>query len=128
MKLFKLLVFVLLFSFGNYSGLEAKNYGFIIDSYKDIPQMDYQLELVIKYPKNANRLLLDCQSFINGIHYIKFNENQWKDLWFLMLSGNQCEDIAFFSKAVIEEQRAFCLFINLDAESVDLYEDLSECQ
>lgn len=129
MKLFKMLLIALFLSLSLADDLEARrNYGFVIDGIKDIPQMDYQMEFVVKYPKNSNRLVLDCQSFINGLYYMRFSEDEWKNLWFMMLSGNQCEDIAFFGRASIEEEKPFCMFVNLDAESVDLYSDLSECQ
>lgn len=104
------------------------NYGFIIQGYNDIPQMDYQMEWVVQNPEADHKLLLDCQSFVNGLHYMRNVENRWIDRWFVMLSGNDCENAAFFSKDALEKSGPFCLFVNVSDEKLDFYSDLSDCK
>ncbi|MCK6593947.1 MAG: hypothetical protein L6Q33_02010 [Bacteriovoracaceae bacterium] len=104
------------------------NYGFIIESYNDIPQMDYQIEWVVQNPEADHKLLLDCQSFINGLHYMRNVENRWIDRWVVMLSGNDCENAAIYSMDALKNSGPFCLFVDISEEKLDFYSDLSDCK
>jgi hypothetical protein len=106
----------------------AMEYHYLINDYKLVPGMDYQVELVLQNPQINHRLLLDCQSFINGLHYLKFDDAKWRDVWFMMLSGNDCEDASNFSKKSLEAGVPFCLIA--DPQNIDLNfdVDLRSCQ
>lgn len=121
-KLF--VIFVALLAFSSF----AKEINLVIDDYKSVPGMDYQIELVMKHSPPQHRLLLDCQSFINGLHYEKNLEKKWNSIWFIMLSGNECEDASNFSKSISEANNDYCLVVDPEEKVINFNEDLSECE
>lgn len=106
----------------------AIDHAFIVENYKEVPGMDFQVELVVKDQALDHRLLLDCQSFINGLHYSKWGPDRWNDLWFLMLDGNDCEEAANFSKNSGDRMEPFCLSVNIENKVVDFYSSPSDCE
>lgn len=122
-RFFIALAFVISFS------ANAQNYGYIITGYKQLPMMDYQFELIVKEPALENhRLLLDCQSFINGIYYMKYSEEEWKNIWFIMLSGSDCENAFYYTRTSLGEQGEFCLTVDVANEHLDFHTNPSECK
>lgn len=103
-----------------------KNY--IVEEYRGVPGMDYQMELVLRDQELNHRMLLDCQSFINGLHYMDQLNNKWKDEWFLMLSGNDCEDVSNFSQASFEKGEPYCLSVNLKDSELNFNSSLFDCE
>jgi len=120
----KVFLIALIMAFNSY----AIDHAFVVENYKEVPGMDFQVELVVKDLEQDHRLLLDCQSFINGLHYSKWVQNKWSDLWFLMLDGNDCEDASNFSRGSIDKMEPFCLAVSLDKKEVDFYSSLNDCQ
>lgn len=110
------------------SSLMCADFVYVIEGYNEVPHMDYQLELKPTNGLPNNRLLLDCQSFINGFHSMNYVENTWRDIWFIMLSGNDCEQISIFSRQTIDESGPFCLFINPEEQTIDVSAHLPDCQ
>ena len=102
-----------------------KNY--IVEEYKEVPGMDYQMELVLRDQELNHRMLLDCQSFINGLHYMDRLDSRWHDEWFLMLSGNDCEDVSVFSQSSFEKGEPYCLSVNLQDKEVNFNSSLLDC-
>lgn len=97
----------------------------LINNYKPVPGMDYQMELSVPNPEK--RVLLDCQSFFNGIHLQSAVQGKWKDDWFLMIEGNDCEELSQFAKSNLDANRPFCLNVNLEERSVDVSANLDDC-
>lgn len=121
MKVFIIALFMALNSY-------AIDHAFVVENYKEVLGMDFQVELVVKDQELDHRLLLDCQSFINGLHYSKWVQNRWNDKWFLMLEGNDCEDAANYSKGSIDKMEPFCMAVSLEKKQVDFYSSLSDCK
>lgn len=97
----------------------------LINGYKPVPGMDYQIELSVPNPEK--RVLLDCQSFFNGVHYQSDVNGKWKDDWQMIIEGNDCEDISQFAKSNLEAGNSFCLNINLEDRAIDVSSNLDEC-
>ncbi len=120
----KLLLIALMFALNSY----ASEQNFIIEGYKQVPGMEFQLELVPKKPIDNHRVLLDCQSFINGLHYENLNEDQWKDIWFLMMDGYDCEKAYGFSRELIDKCNPFCVRVNVDNKDINFFSNPEDCQ
>lgn len=119
----KLLIMVFLLSLNIWAGDRS----FIIENYKLVPEMDYQIELIARNPVINHRLLLDCQSFINGLHYMKLIESRWSDKWFLMLDGNDCEDASNFARSSSQDSKPYCMKVNLENRDLDFNSELAPC-
>jgi hypothetical protein len=107
--------------------IQASDYSFIIKGNRVIPQMDYQLELILEPSSENSKMILDCQSFVNGLNLLEYFEDKWSQKWFYMLSGNDCEDAALFSIKSQEENKPYCLILNFDEYNLDLSHDLKKC-
>lgn len=83
------------------------------------------MELSVSNPQK--RVLLDCQSFFNGVHYQSAVDGKWKDDWFMIMDGNDCEDVAQFAKSSLDANGPFCLNVDLEKHEVDVSSNLDEC-
>lgn len=119
----KLLLIALLIAINSY----ALDQSFVVEGYKHVPGMDYQIELLVQKPVEDHKVVLDCQSFINGLHYMNFEEQRWHDVWFLVMSGNDCEGASVFSREAIDRNEPFCVHVNLDNKAIDFFSDPSAC-
>ncbi len=99
----------------------------IIVKYNILPQMDYARELILNNPIANQRIILDCQSFFNGIHYQMSIASKWQDDWFMMLAGKDCEDSMHFSDESITNLKPYCLIVNHQSQEVDFNSDVSLC-
>ncbi len=119
----KLFLIVLMFAINAF----AFDYVFLVEGYKKVPGMDYQMEYVVKNPKVDSKILLDCQSFISGLHYMNQENNKWNDLWFLVLEGGDCENIALFSRGSLDQLAPFCLRVDVNQRNLDFSSNMSDC-
>ena len=106
----------------------ANENSFIIKGYKLVPDMDYQLELVMQNPAPNQKLLLDCQSFINGLVKLEYTDSVWENVGFFMLSGNDCDEAAQFGIKAQEMSLPYCLKLNFEKFKLDLSYELSKCE
>lgn len=97
----------------------------LINGYQAVPGMDYQMELSVPNPEK--RVLLDCQSFFNGLHYQSAVNGKWKDDWHMVIDGSDCEDILQFAKSSIDAGNPFCLNVNLEERSIDISANIDDC-
>lgn len=105
----------------------AANYNYVIDNYKKIPGMDFQLELITRQTLENQRILVDCQSFINGIHYEKKLEGRWNDIWYIVISGNECEDVRAFVFDSINKDVPFCMQVDDETRNINFNSSLEVC-
>lgn len=89
--------------------------------------MDYQLELILQKPVTNQKLILDCQSFINGLVKLEYIDQRWEESAFFMLSGNYCEDAMRFGLKAAETNSPYCLMIDYEQFNLSLSYDLSLC-
>ena len=113
----------LLYSFQVHAGVNA----YIIDGYRSIPEFDYQIELLLQTNNQSQRLILDCQSFVNGLSELDLVEGEWRLRNFFMISGNNCEEVFNFSLKSFEMHKPFCLKLNFGRYTIDYDYDLSRC-
>lgn len=106
----------------------ANENSFIIQGYKLVPDMDYQLELVLQKPITDQKLLLDCQSFVNGLVKLEYIDFIWENVGFFMLAGNDCDEAARFGIKAQEDQLPYCLKLNFEKFNLELSYDLSRCE
>ena len=99
-----------------------------INLYKLVPEMDYQLELVLQNPIPNQKLLLDCQSFVNGLVKLEYIDSIWENVGFFMLAGNDCDEAAQFGLKAQEESLPYCLKLNFEKFNLELSYDLSKCE
>ena len=99
----------------------------IIVNYMILPQMEYARELIPNNPIVDHQIILDCQSFFNGIHYKIYKKGKWQDDWFIMLAGKDCEDSMDFSDESITNLKPYCLIVNHQTKEVDFNSDVSLC-
>lgn len=97
----------------------------LINGYQRVPGMDYQMELSV--PNPAKRVLLDCQSFFNGVHYQSAVNGKWKDDWSMIIDGNDCEDVSMFAKNNLDAGNPFCLNVDPEEKSIEVSSNLDEC-
>lgn len=97
----------------------------LIHDYHPIPGMDFQMELSVSNPQK--RVLLDCQSFFNGVHMQNAVNGKWKDEWFLIIQGNDCEDVSQFAKSSIDAGNPFCLNVDMENRSIDVSANIDDC-
>lgn len=119
----KVFLIVLMFAINAF----AFDHAFLVESYKKVPGMDYQMEYVVQNPKLDHKILLDCQSFISGLHYMNQVNSRWNDVWFLVLEGGDCEDVALFSRDSLDQLAPFCLKVDVNQRNLDFSSDLSNC-
>lgn len=119
----KILILALFLSINSF----AANYNYLVDNYKKIPGMDFQLELLTRHPMENQRILVDCQSFINGIHFAKKNEGRWSDIWYIIISGNECEEVRAFVFETINNSAPFCLQVDVETRNINFNSSLEEC-
>lgn len=81
----------------------------------------------LSVPSPQKRVLLDCQSFFNGVHYQSMANGKWKDEWSMIIDGNDCEDIASFARESLDAQQPFCLNVKLEEREIDVSSNLDEC-
>ena len=106
----------------------ANENSFIIQGYKLVPEMDYQLELVLQNPIPNQKLLLDCQSFVNGLVKLEYIDSIWENVGFFMLAGNDCDEAAQYGLKAQEESLPYCLKLNFEKFNLELSYDLSKCE
>lgn len=100
---------------------------FIIQGHRPVPDMDYQLELVLQKPIPEQKLLLDCQSFVNGLVKLEYIDSSWENVGFFMLAGNDCDEAARFVIKAQEDRLPYCLKLNFEKFNLELSYDLSKC-
>ena len=98
----------------------------LVTKYNLVPGMDYQIELVIE--NQEKKILLDCQSFVSGLHSKILVGEKWSDEWFILLGGNSCELLMENSIKSIEDNQPFCLKVNLEEKVVTFVSDPASCQ
>ena len=98
---------------------------FLVVQFNPISGMDFQIELVTQFKEK--RILLDCQSFFNGLHSQVYSNEKWIDEWFLMIDGNSCETLTNYTINKSKNGQSYCLNANLENKSVDVSTDLSLC-
>ena len=89
--------------------------------------MEFARELCPLFPLFDYRIILDCQSFFNGVHYQKFYSSKWQDSWFVMLTGADCEEAIYFSDNSILNLKPYCLTVKTVTHDVVFNTDLSLC-
>lgn len=119
----KKLILIILLSFN----LMASENGILLKGYRPVSGMDYQIELLLNRPDDHVKLLLDCQSFINGLNYLRYEDKKWVSEWFYMLSGNDCEEAAQQVFGLSSLNILFCLNINEEEYKLDLSGNIENC-
>ena len=116
MKNLMLVFFFILISFAA-QGRQISAY--VVLGEAEVPGMDYQFEWVVKNLKNDQRLIVDCQSFINGIRLGKNEGEMFVSKWEIYLSAETCEKLVLYGREQFEQNKNFCLIadhLNKDLE------------
>ena len=98
----------------------------LVSQFHPVAGMDFQIELVTQFEEK--RILLDCQSFFNGLHSQIYSNGKWNEEWFVMIDGNSCENLTNYTVNKISVGQSYCLNANLEEKSLDVSSDLGLCQ
>ncbi len=108
--------------------LFAAGDGLLMKGYRPVEGMDYQIELLLNEPDDHVKVLLDCQSFINGLHHMRYEDKKWIDNWFYMLGGNDCEEAASQAVGFSQLNLLYCLRVNEEEYKLDLSPQIEDCE
>lgn len=97
----------------------------LIQNYRPVPEMDYQMLLSLPTPNK--RMLLDCQSFFNAIYHQTDVNSEWKEDWSLIIDGGECDEISRYAKESLDDGKPFCLSVDLKTRIVDMSSNIEEC-
>lgn len=100
-------------------------YRFLINGVARIPLFDYQYGLLTV--NEDERLVLDCQSFIQGLKIFWFNGSEEMFYDGIMLSAGECQHIAYNVFISVSEEKDLCLKINPDNWLIRLGDDPDLC-
>ena len=125
MKKFMLVCLFLLLSFASH-GRHVSAY--VVLGEAEIPGMDYQFEWVVKNLKNDQQLIVDCQSFINGIRFGKYEGEVFVSKWEIYLSEEMCEKLIMYGREQFEQNKNFCLIADHLNKDLEVYEEIKFCE
>jgi hypothetical protein len=100
-------------------------YRFLVNGVARVPLFDYQYNLLTENPDE--RLLLDCQSFIQGMKVYWFNGVEEVLYDALLLSGGECQYIAYNVFTSSSQEKELCLKINPDKFTIKVGDDPDLC-
>lgn len=124
----KILLFSLIFSLFT-TASEPINidgeYRFLISGVGRVPLFDYQYDLITENPDE--RLLLDCQSFIQGLKIFWFNGVEEILYDGIMLSAGECQYIAFNAFTSLSQNTDLCLKIHPETWAIRVGDDPDLC-
>ena len=101
-----------------------QSFNIVIEGYRET-EFDYMLEL--KTPYMEEKVVADCQSFINGLHFYQEIRGEWVHLEGVPLSEQECDWIVWHAMEAQEIQKPFCLMMNDQPFQMEISHDLSDC-
>ena len=112
-----------------YSILENNAFAenFLIKDFFKVIGRPAQIQLVPSIPLSDHKLVLDCFSFIDGLHYIKLESLKWTDEWFIPMDENVCEEAIQWCIDYSSKTQVYCLRIDNFTHNVNFDFNLSDC-
>ncbi len=101
---------------------------FVVNGEAEVQDMDYQVEWLVENPEKEHRLIVDSQSFINGIRYERFIENRFQGKWMIYIDGEACVNFVMFGRELIDQNGNFCLIADHQNKNVEILKDLRFCR
>lgn len=102
-------------------------YRFIIKNIKPTHMLDYAYEM--KTTNSKERLILDCQSFIHGLHIFWKESPDEEEMQVdgILLSESECEYIAYHAFTTTVKEQELCLKIKQDSWQIRVGDDPALC-
>jgi hypothetical protein len=116
-------LFFLLFGFGLQSSTVFADTKILINGLEQTPR-DYRYVLKTD-GHHYSSVVLDCQSFVNGIEFYRGNDSAPAESFFLY--HNECEDIFFFVQDSEDMGKQSCLLLNQWERTYKLSPDVKDC-
>lgn len=121
-------LFTSLFLGHSYAGPVIINgeYRFLIKNVKLVNGFDYQYQFFTDHPEE--RLVLDCQSFIQNITFYWSEDRQFEEVvGGMLLSPGECQFIAYNVFALRSQNHPICLKIIPETYSIKIGDGSSLC-
>lgn len=121
----KKLVIVLLFLFGIQVVAAKDSIKFQLSAIENT-EFEAMFELITQ--KKYGKVILDCQSFIQGINFYKTDEEEREKIYLkFYLDSYQCEDFFYKIKSSLNKKYQPCIELNLSTGEYSLNQNIKEC-
>ncbi len=101
---------------------------YVVLGESELPGWDYQVEWVVKNLRNDQRLIIDCQSFINGVRFEKAEGQMYVSKWEIYLSEESCENLINYGRDQFGQNKNFCLIADHLNKDLEVYEEIKFCE